>query len=260
MTKPPSRQDSLRAYAEVRLDCAATTTPMRPAEELLHELQMHRIELEMQNEELRRVRTALEESRDRYVDMYDFSPVGHFTLSDTGMITEVNLTRDLSPAINISARQFQQPGMVDEVRQVLAETGADPSRLKFELTKRLVFANVADTIAKMEALGQLGIGFSMDDFGAGYSSLSSLKRLPLEQLKIDRSFVDDLTRGGNDAAIVRTIIAMGETLGLKVIAEGVETEAQLECLDQYHCASFQGYVFSRPVPLVEFEKLALCDS
>ncbi|MDP2433911.1 MAG: EAL domain-containing protein [Pseudomonadota bacterium] len=186
-------------------------------------------------------------------------PIGHWVLNTA--CAQIKAwsghagTRDLRLAINISARQFRQPGFVDEVRQVLAETGADPSRLKFELTERLVFGNVADTIAKMEAFKEMGIGFSMDDFGAGYSSLSNLKRLPLEQLKIDRSFVNDLISGGNDAAIVQTIIAMGETLGLKVIAEGVETEAQLECLDQYRCATFQGYVFSRPVPLAEFEKL-----
>ncbi|MDP2787419.1 MAG: EAL domain-containing protein [Pseudomonadota bacterium] len=162
-------------------------------------------------------------------------------------------SRDLRLAVNVSARQFRQPGFVAEVQQVLAETGIDPTRLKLELTESLVIDNVAETIAKMQALKALGIGFSMDDFGTGYSSLSYLKRLPLEQLKIDRSFVFDLATDPNDAAIVQTIITMGHTLGLNVIAEGVETEAQLERLDQYGCTTYQGFLFSQPVPLAEFE-------
>ncbi len=164
-------------------------------------------------------------------------------------------TRDLRLAVNVSARQFRQAGFVAEVQQVLAETGADPSRLKLELTESLIIDNVADSIARMQALKALGIGFSMDDFGTGFSSLSYLKRLPLDQLKIDRSFVDDLATDPNDAAIVQTIITMGRTLGLHVIAEGVETEAQLERLDQYGCTAYQGFLFSKAVPLAEFEQL-----
>jgi diguanylate cyclase (GGDEF)-like protein/PAS domain S-box-containing protein len=157
-------------------------------------------------------------------------------------------SRDLRLAVNVSARQFRQADFVAEVRQVLAETGADPSRLKIELTESLVIDNVADTIARMQALKALGIGISMDDFGTGFSSLSYLKRLPLDQLKIDRSFVDDLETDPNDAAIVQTIITMGRILGLNVIAEGVETEAQRERLEQYGCAAYQGFLFSRAVP------------
>ncbi len=162
-------------------------------------------------------------------------------------------TRDLCLAVNVSARQFRQQGFVADVRQVLLETGADPARLKIELTESLVIDNVAETIARMQALKALGIGFSMDDFGTGFSSLSYLKRLPLDQLKIDRSFVFDLATDPNDAAIVQIIITMGHTLGLNVIAEGVETEAQLERLDQYGCTNYQGYLFSRPLPIAEFD-------
>jgi diguanylate cyclase (GGDEF)-like protein/PAS domain S-box-containing protein len=171
--------------------------------------------------------------------------------------SEYPATQDLSLAVNISARQFRQPGFVKEVQQVLQETGANPCRLKIELTERLVVENVADTIAKMQALKAIGIGFSMDNFGTGYSSLSDLKRLPLEQLKIDRCFVNDLTSDANGATIVRTIITMGQALGLKVIAEGVETEAQLDYLDHYDCATYQGNLYSQPAPLDEFEKALL---
>ncbi len=110
-----------------------------------------------------------------------------------------------------------------------------------------------DTIVRMQALKALGVGFSMDDFGTGFSSLSYLKRLPLDQLKIDRAFVRDLAGDPNDAAIVRTIITMGKTLGLDVIAEGVETEAQLESLRAFGCATYQGYLCARPMPLAAFE-------
>jgi diguanylate cyclase (GGDEF)-like protein/PAS domain S-box-containing protein len=164
-------------------------------------------------------------------------------------------THDLTLAINISPRQFRDAHFVRQVEQVLAETGADPKRLKIELTERMVIDNVADTIQKMLVLNAIGIGFAMDDFGTGYSSLSDLKKLPLEQLKIDRVFIQELTSDRGNAAIVRTIITMGLSLGLKVIAEGVETEAQLEFLDHAACASFQGYLFSQPRPLEEFEKL-----
>lgn len=156
-------------------------------------------------------------------------------------------------AVNVSARQFRQPGFVNEVETVLRETGADPSRLKIELTESVVIDNVDDTIVVMKRLQALGIGLSMDDFGTGFSSLSYLKRLPLEQLKIDRHFVNDITSDTNDAAIARTIVAMGRTLGLDVIAEGVETEAQYQLLDRFGCLAFQGYLFSKPLPVAEFE-------
>ncbi|MDD2702038.1 MAG: EAL domain-containing protein [Sideroxydans sp.] len=162
-------------------------------------------------------------------------------------------TRHLTLAVNVSARQFRKTEFVDQVRRVLLETGVRPSLLKLELTESTVLLDVEDTIAKMRELKLLGISFSMDDFGTGYSSLQYLKRLPLDQIKIDQSFVRDIASDPNDAAIVQTIIAMTEALGLNVIAEGVESQEQQEFLELRGCHSFQGYLFGRPVPLEEFE-------
>jgi len=162
-------------------------------------------------------------------------------------------TRHLTLAVNVSARQFRKPEFVDQVRRVLMESGVRPSLLKLELTESTVLLDVEDTIAKMRELKLLGLSFSMDDFGTGYSSLQYLKRLPLDQIKIDRSFVRDIATDPNDAAIVQTIIAMTEALGLNVIAEGVETADQQEFLELRGCHSFQGYLFGRPLPLEEFE-------
>jgi diguanylate cyclase (GGDEF)-like protein/PAS domain S-box-containing protein len=164
-------------------------------------------------------------------------------------------TCDLTLAVNVSARQFRNADFVDQVRRLLLETGAKPSHLKLELTESIVLENVEDTIAKMRELKLLGISFSMDDFGTGYSSLQYLKRLPLDQIKIDQSFVRDITSDPNDAAIVQTIIAMTEAMGLNVIAEGVESEAQQEFLDLSGCHAFQGYLFGKPMPLENFEQL-----
>lgn len=165
------------------------------------------------------------------------------------------LMRDLTLAVNVSAKQFRQADFVAQVQHVLLESGAKPSHLKLELTESTVLENVEDTIAKMRALKLLGVSFSMDDFGTGYSSLQYLKRLPLDQIKIDQSFVRDIASDPNDAAIVQTIIAMTEVLGLNVIAEGVETEAQHVYLDQHGCHAFQGYLFSKPVTVEQFEGL-----
>jgi len=161
----------------------------------------------------------------------------------------------LQLAVNISPRQFRQADFVEQVREVLTRTGIDPTCLKLELTESLVLDNVADTIEKMHAIKTMGVSFSMDDFGTGYSSLSYLKQLPLDQLKIDQSFVRDIGDDANDTAIVQTIITMGRSLGLNVIAEGVETEKQHEFLHLNGCHAFQGYLFSRPVPLNEVERL-----
>lgn len=165
------------------------------------------------------------------------------------------LTRDLVLAVNVSASQFLQRDFVAQVQRVLVESGAAPSRLKLELTESIVLKNVEDTIQRMYELKMLGVSFSMDDFGTGYSSLQYLKRLPLDEIKIDQSFVRDITTDPNDAAIVQTVIAMTEAMGLNVLAEGVETEAQLEFLDLRGCHAFQGYLFSKPVPLEAFEAL-----
>lgn len=166
------------------------------------------------------------------------------------------LARGWSLAVNVSARQFRQPGFIDDVQRVLKDSGADPRRLKLELTESAVLDDVEDSIHKMWALKAWGVEFSMDDFGTGYSSLSNLKRLPLDQIKIDRSFVQDIPTDPNDAAIVNTIIAMSRTLGLAVIAEGVETEEQRDFLERHGCQAFQGYLFGKPVPLSEFEARA----
>jgi EAL domain-containing protein (putative c-di-GMP-specific phosphodiesterase class I) len=140
------------------------------------------------------------------------------------------------------------------VLEVLKTTGANPSRLKLELTESLLVANVDEVIEKMFALKAKGVGFSLDDFGTGYSSLSYLKRLPLDQLKIDMSFVRDVLSDPNDAAIAKTIVALAQSLGLGVIAEGVETEAQRDFLASSGCHAYQGYFFSRPLPLGKFEE------
>ncbi|OIR06554.1 cyclic di-GMP phosphodiesterase Gmr [mine drainage metagenome] len=164
-------------------------------------------------------------------------------------------TRHLILAVNVSAKQFHQPDFVDQVLDVLNHTGADPTRLKLELTESLLLENVETIILKMTALKEKGVRFSLDDFGTGFSSLAYLKRLPLDQLKIDQSFVRDLNTDPNDASIVRTIISLGQSLGLEVIAEGVETEAQRNFLAVNGCTQYQGYLFSKPIPLNEFEKL-----
>jgi len=168
------------------------------------------------------------------------------------ILQQYSQTADLSLAVNVSAKQFRKADFVEQVRTLLFETGAKPSHLKLELTESTVLENVEDTIAKMRELRLLGITFSMDDFGTGYSSLSYLKRLPLDQIKIDQTFVRDITTDPNDAAIVQTIIAMTEALGLNVIAEGVETPEQQEFLELRGCHAFQGYLFSKPVPLHQF--------
>ncbi|MBY0341625.1 MAG: EAL domain-containing protein [Rhodocyclaceae bacterium] len=163
----------------------------------------------------------------------------------------------LTIAVNVSARQFRHADFVSQVNEALARSGANPQRLKLELTESQLVDNVEETIDKMHALRSLGVSFSLDDFGTGYSSLSYLKRLPLAQLKIDPSFVRDVLDNPSDAAIVRTVIALGHSLGLNVIAEGVETQAQRELLFRLGCHSYQGYLFSRPIPVAEFNALDL---
>nr|WP_315218220.1 EAL domain-containing protein [uncultured Duganella sp.] len=154
----------------------------------------------------------------------------------------------LSIAINVSSRQFLQADFVEQVFLVVDHSGADPRKLKFELTESLMLDDLAVIVGKMDALKQRGIGLALDDFGTGYSSLSYLKRLPLDQLKIDRSFARDILSDPNDAAIARVIVALGHTLGLSIIAEGVETEDQRSFLAQHQCHLYQGFLFSRPLP------------
>jgi diguanylate cyclase (GGDEF)-like protein/PAS domain S-box-containing protein len=164
-------------------------------------------------------------------------------------------TSHLSLAVNISVRQFRQPDFVALVHAALARSGADPRRLKLELTESLLVNDVEDIIAKMLQLKACGLGFSLDDFGTGYSSLSYLKRLPLDQLKIDQCFIRGILSDPNDDAIARMIIVLADSLGLAVIAEGVELEAQRDLLANRGCHAYQGYLFSRPLPLEQFELL-----
>ncbi len=164
-------------------------------------------------------------------------------------------TAHLTLAVNVSAKQLHQTDFVDQVLGVIGSTGANPHRLKLELTESLLVSNVETVIAKMNALKAHGVGFALDDFGTGYSSLSYLKRLPLDLLKIDRSFVRDILIDPNDAAIARMVIALAESLGLAVMAEGAEIDAQRDFLAHLGCHAYQGYLFGRPLPLDQFEVL-----
>jgi diguanylate cyclase (GGDEF)-like protein/PAS domain S-box-containing protein len=158
-------------------------------------------------------------------------------------------------SVNVSALQFQQENFVEIVEDIIASTNINPYCLKLELTESMVLENVEVIIEKMCRLNKLGINFSMDDFGTGYSSLSCLKRLPLKQLKIDQSFVRDITTDPNDAAIVQAIINLSSSLHYDVIAEGVETNEQRQFLFDNGCSQYQGFLFSCPVPINEFEEL-----
>ncbi len=166
-------------------------------------------------------------------------------------------TRELTLSVNISAKQFRQANFVEQVRSSIERHEINPAQLKLELTESLLLKSIEDTIVTMNSLAEMGIQFSLDDFGTGYSSLQYLKRLPLFQLKIDRSFVRDIVSDPSDQSIVRTIINVAHSLGLSVIAEGVEDEKQLACLQKKGCHNFQGYYFSRPIPIAEFEDLLL---
>ena len=162
----------------------------------------------------------------------------------------------LTVAVNVSAHQFRQPDFVDQVLEILKKSGANPQRLKLELTESLFVSSVEEIIEKMFTLKGKGVTFSLDDFGTGYSSLSYLKRMPLDQLKIDQSFVRDILIDPNDASIAKTIIALAQSLGLGVIAEGVESAAQRDFLANAGCHVYQGYFFSRPLPIDAFEAFA----
>jgi EAL domain-containing protein (putative c-di-GMP-specific phosphodiesterase class I) len=187
-------------------------------------------------------------------------PLGHWVL-ETACVQLANWasranTEHLTLAVNISATQMHQADFVAQVLAIIDKTGANPHRLKLELTESLLVSNVENAIAKMATLKTLGVGFSMDDFGTGYSSIFDLKRLPLDQLKIDQGFVRDILTDTNDAAIARMIIALAESMGLTVIAEGVEIEAQRDFLAHLSCHAYQGYLFSHPLPIEKFEQFA----
>ncbi len=187
-------------------------------------------------------------------------PIGGWVLktacAQLAQWAEETSRQSLTLAVNVSASQFRQPGFVQEVIDILKNSGANPSRLKLELTESLLVDDLPTVIEKMNALKRHGVGFSLDDFGTGYSSLSYLKRMPLNQLKIDQSFVRDVLTDPSDAAIAKTIVALANSLGLSVIAEGVETDAQREFLAQNGCHNYQGFLFAPPLPIDEFERFA----
>mgnify|MGYP003578825986 CR=1 FL=1 len=159
----------------------------------------------------------------------------------------------LSISVNVSARQFRHPEFVDEVMDAVTRVGIPPNKLKLELTETLLADGFDVTVTKMGNLKRMGVALSLDDFGMGYSPLAYLKRLPLDQLKIDREFVKDVLTDPNDAAIARTIIGLAQSLDLEVVAEGVETEEQRAFLVQHGCTGFQGFLYCKPVPLAELE-------
>ena len=164
-------------------------------------------------------------------------------------------TRELVLSVNVSARQFRQSGFVTQIQTIIERFAINPTKLKLELTESILLESIEDTISTMNALNDVGVQFSLDDFGTGYSSLQYLKKLPLGQLKIDQSFVRDITFDEQDRSIVRTVIAMARSLELEVIAEGVETEEQKQRLMNSGCTHYQGYLFSKPVPVEHFERL-----
>jgi EAL domain-containing protein (putative c-di-GMP-specific phosphodiesterase class I) len=163
-------------------------------------------------------------------------------------------SRPLKIAVNLSGRQLKQTDLLPMIAEVLHETGLDPECLELELTESMLMETVENTIALLQHLKDLGVSLAIDDFGTGYSSLSYLTRFPIDTLKIDRSFVRDLEADKNDATIVEAIVAMAHSLGLQVVAEGVETEFQQQFLTDRGCDQFQGFLFSKPVYAEEFEE------
>ncbi len=186
-------------------------------------------------------------------------PIGQWVLATTCAQLKIwqqnPLTCDLVLAVNVSAVQFHQDDFVESLLTTVARYDINPARLKLELTESILVKNISSIISKMQALSKIGIRFSLDDFGTGYSSLQYLKKLPIHQLKIDQSFVRDLITDASDKAIVRTIITMAHSLDIDVIAEGVETAEQKQYLLDNGCTDYQGYLFSKPVPIEAFEAL-----
>ena len=186
-------------------------------------------------------------------------PIGEWVLDTACAQLEVwqkeKSTKNLTLSVNVSAKQFSQADFVRQVQAKLSRYNVKPQHLKLELTESILLENVDNIVISMVALESIGVQFSLDDFGTGYSSLQYLKMLPLNQLKIDQSFVRDIVEDSNDRSIVGTIIAMAKNLGFEVIAEGVETEAQKELLLSKGCQHFQGYLFGKPMPIEQFGSL-----
>ena len=163
--------------------------------------------------------------------------------------------RPIRISVNLSARQFQHANLSQTVSSALEESGLDPHHLELELTESLIMHNAEESVATLRELNAMGVRLSIDDFGTGYSSLNYLKRFPIHTLKIDRSFVQDVIADADDAAIVKAIISMSHSLKIEVVAESVETQAQLEFLRANRCDKMQGFVFSRAIPPEALERL-----
>jgi diguanylate cyclase (GGDEF)-like protein len=178
-------------------------------------------------------------------------PIGEWVLTTAcqqfSSITEVQ--KDLKICINVSPRQFSEPLFIDKIKTVIASTKINPKNIQLEITESIVLKDIANTIEKMETLKSIGLSFAIDDFGTGYSSLTYLKKLPIDILKIDKSFVLESTHNPNDAAIVKTIIAMAHNMKIDLLAEGVETQQLMDFLIDEGCQKFQGYLFGKPVPI-----------
>ncbi|MCW5621516.1 MAG: EAL domain-containing protein, partial [Burkholderiales bacterium] len=185
-------------------------------------------------------------------------PIGTWVLRTACAFAE-DVRRDglgeMIVAVNLSARQFRQKDLVRSVAAILADTGLDPRLLEFEITESMVMHNVEEVFDTLRELQAMGVKLSVDDFGTGYSSLAYLKRFPVHRLKIDRSFVKDIGTDSDDTAIVRSIIALAHALQLEVIAEGVETAAQLDFLHKAGCEQVQGYLLSRPLTSTRLREL-----
>jgi EAL domain-containing protein (putative c-di-GMP-specific phosphodiesterase class I) len=158
-------------------------------------------------------------------------------------------------AVNLSARQFYQTDLVELVQSTLEKSGQPPSILELELTESMIMHEPASAVETMRHLKNLGVSLSLDDFGTGYSSLNYLRRFPVDHLKIDRSFIVDVTSDASAAAMATSVVAIAHSLGIKAVAEGVETREQLELLAACRCVAFQGYLFSKPLPPEEFVSL-----
>ena len=164
---------------------------------------------------------------------------------------------DLQVAINISSRQFRQEDLTGRIAAIIAAAGANPAYITLELTESMVMQDVNSTLSTLRSLKKLGLSISLDDFGTGYSSLSYLRRFPIDELKIDKSFVNDIHTDPDDAAIASAVIAMGLSLGLNVVAEGVERQEQIQLLRDMRCSQVQGYYFARPMDAQSFSHFQL---
>jgi EAL domain-containing protein (putative c-di-GMP-specific phosphodiesterase class I) len=190
-------------------------------------------------------------------------PLGNWVLQEACRQTRAwqdRGIRDLAIAVNISGVQFQQRDLVENVSEALERSGLEARFLELEITESVVMQNAPEAIVMLEELHRMGVGLSIDDFGTGYSSLNYLKRFPIDKLKIDQSFIRDISADADDAAIVQAIIAMAHGLRLRVVAEGVENERQLDFLRALDNDEYQGFLHSKPLPAAEVERRLMAQS